>query len=162
MRWRGELLRAHGASPYRRDDSRRAGRCPVDPRHGVNIHALLMPRAGFRKLVEGSVHNSFMHSFLTKGRLLYTHDETIADLCTTLGAIGDRDTQVQTVARRSNPATYVGFYDTIRDLFTATPVAAERAYKAGRFSFNVKGGQCEECQGKARSPPSSISCPTWR
>jgi excinuclease ABC subunit A len=49
---------------------------------------------------------------------------------------------------RSNPATYVGFYDTIRDLFTRAPLSAERGYKAGRFSFNVKGGRCEECQGE--------------
>jgi excinuclease ABC subunit A len=49
---------------------------------------------------------------------------------------------------RSNPATYVGFYDTIRDLFTRAPLSVERGYKAGRFSFNVKGGRCEECQGE--------------
>jgi excinuclease ABC subunit A len=49
---------------------------------------------------------------------------------------------------RSNPATYVGFYDTIRDLFTTAPLAIERGYQPGRFSFNVKGGRCEECQGE--------------
>ena len=49
---------------------------------------------------------------------------------------------------RSNPATYVGFYDTIRDLFTQAPLSIERGYKSGRFSFNVKGGRCEECQGE--------------
>jgi excinuclease ABC subunit A len=49
---------------------------------------------------------------------------------------------------RSNPATYVGFYDNIRDLFTAAPLSVERGYKPGRFSFNVKGGRCEECQGE--------------
>jgi excinuclease ABC subunit A len=49
---------------------------------------------------------------------------------------------------RSNPATYIGFYDAIRDLFTGAPLAMERDYKAGRFSFNVKGGRCEECQGE--------------
>jgi len=49
---------------------------------------------------------------------------------------------------RSNPATYVGFYDTIRDLFTRAPLSVERGYQPGRFSFNVKGGRCEECQGE--------------
>jgi excinuclease ABC subunit A len=49
---------------------------------------------------------------------------------------------------RSNPATYVGFYDTIRDLFTQAPLSVERGYRPGRFSFNVKGGRCEECQGE--------------
>jgi excinuclease ABC subunit A len=49
---------------------------------------------------------------------------------------------------RSNPATYIGFYDTIRDLFTRAPLSVERGYKAGQFSFNVKGGRCEECQGE--------------
>jgi uncharacterized protein len=62
---------------------------------GVNVHTLLMPRAQFRRIVEGSVRNSFVHSFLTRGRLLYTHDETIADLCAHLPEIGVRDTQVQ-------------------------------------------------------------------
>jgi excinuclease ABC subunit A len=49
---------------------------------------------------------------------------------------------------RSNPATYIGFYDAIRDLFTQAPLAVERGYRPGRFSFNVKGGRCEECQGE--------------
>jgi excinuclease ABC subunit A len=49
---------------------------------------------------------------------------------------------------RSNPATYVGFYDTIRDQFARAPLSVERGYEAGRFSFNVKGGRCEECQGE--------------
>ena len=49
---------------------------------------------------------------------------------------------------RSNPSTYVGFYDQIRNLFSKSETAAERGYKPGRFSFNVKGGRCEECQGE--------------
>ncbi|MCT7495133.1 excinuclease ABC subunit UvrA [Aliarcobacter cryaerophilus] len=49
---------------------------------------------------------------------------------------------------RSNPATYTGLMDEIRDLFTKTKEASLRGYKIGRFSFNVKGGRCEKCQGE--------------
>jgi hypothetical protein len=61
---------------------------------GVNVHALLMQRAEFRKLAEGAVHQSFMHSFLAKSRVLFTRDETIADLCGRLHRIGERDTSL--------------------------------------------------------------------
>ena len=61
---------------------------------GVNVHALMMPRAEFRKMAEGAITNCFMHSFLSKGRLLYTHDETIGRLLDGIAAIGDRDTQI--------------------------------------------------------------------
>ena len=48
---------------------------------------------------------------------------------------------------RSNPATYTGVFDMIRDLFSQTPDARMRGYQPGRFSFNVKGGRCEACKG---------------
>ncbi|HVK93437.1 MAG TPA: excinuclease ABC subunit UvrA [Noviherbaspirillum sp.] len=48
---------------------------------------------------------------------------------------------------RSNPATYTGLFTPIRDLFSTVPTSKERGYSAGRFSFNVKGGRCEACQG---------------
>ncbi len=102
---------------------------------GVNVHAFLMPRAEFRRMVEGSIHNSFMHSFLAKGRLLYTHDQTIADLCDRLNEIGDRDTEVQLLraATGALPAIYKAhkFFVTRGDLeytalwilYAATPLA---------------------------------------
>ena len=62
---------------------------------GVNVHTFLFSRTHFRQTVEGSLHSSFMHSLLAKGRLLYTHDQTIADLFARLKNIGDRDIQVQ-------------------------------------------------------------------
>lgn len=69
---------------------------------GINVHANLMTRADFRKAVEGSLRNSFVHSLLAKGRLLYTHDETIAALCGRLAALGERDTQLQLLAAASH------------------------------------------------------------
>src|SRR5947209_7456565 len=63
--------------------------------NGINVHACLLPRAEFRKAVDGSIHNSFMHSLLAKGRLLYTHDDSLATLFASLQKLGDRDVQVQ-------------------------------------------------------------------
>jgi len=51
---------------------------------------------------------------------------------------------------RSNPATYTKVFDLIRDLFAATPEARSRGYKKGRFSFNVRGGRCESCEGQGQ------------
>jgi hypothetical protein len=102
---------------------------------GVNIHALMLPRAEFRKMAEGSVRNSFAHSFLTKGRLLYTHDPTIADLCATLAGIGEHDTQLQVLqsATHALPSLYKARkwlltrgdldYTALWILYAATPLA---------------------------------------
>lgn len=62
---------------------------------GVNVHAILMPRTTFRRIVEGATHQSFHHSLLAKGRLLYRHDPTIATLCDSLQTIGARDARLQ-------------------------------------------------------------------
>ena len=102
---------------------------------GVNVHAILIPRAEFRKTVEGSLHNSFVHSLLAKGRLLYTHDETIADLCGRLEEIGGRDTEVQLLraATHALPSIYKAHkwfvtrndfdYTALWILYAATPIA---------------------------------------
>ena len=67
---------------------------------------------------------------------------------------------------RSNPATYTGVFDEIRKVFAATRGARQRGYKTGRFSFNVKGGRCEECQGQGQRkiemnflPDLYVTCP---
>lgn len=75
---------------------------------GINVHALLMSRTDFRKLAEGSLRSSFFHSFLTKGRLLYTHDAGIATLCDRLHSIGERDIRIQLLnaAGSTLPAVY--------------------------------------------------------
>ena len=102
---------------------------------GVNIHAILVPRAEFRKMVEGAVRNSFLHAFLAKGRLLYTHDPTIADLCAALPGMGDRDTerQVLLAATQALPPLYKARkwlltrgdldYTALWILYAATPLA---------------------------------------
>lgn len=69
---------------------------------GVNVHAVLMSRTEFRKVVEGAVNNSFFHSFLAKGRLLYTHDPSIEALCSRLHTIGERDTQLELLRAATN------------------------------------------------------------
>jgi predicted nucleotidyltransferase len=77
------------------DDSRVGASTVALNADGVNVHAILMPRAEFRKTAEGAVRNSFVHSFLLKGRLLYTHDPSITDLVARLTTIGERDSEVQ-------------------------------------------------------------------
>jgi hypothetical protein len=102
---------------------------------GVNIHALLMPRTEFRASVEGAVRHSFVHSFLAKGRLLYTHDPTIADLCASLSGLGARDAELQllSAATFALPALYKAHkwfvtrgdldYTALWILYAATPLA---------------------------------------
>jgi hypothetical protein len=110
---------------------------------GVNVHACLVPRAVFRKVAEGSLRHSVLHSFLAKGRLLYSHDPTLADLCTQLGRIGARDTQLQLLRAAINALppmdkAHKWFvtrgdleYTALWILYAATPLAQVEVMGAG-------------------------------
>jgi hypothetical protein len=110
---------------------------------GVNVHAFLMPRAEFRKAVEGSLRNSFTHSFLAKGRLLYAHDPTIAALCDRLREMGERDRRVQLFRAATNALPPIDKahkwlatrgdldYAALWVLYAATPLAQVEVIGAG-------------------------------
>ena len=112
---------------------------------GVNVHALLMQRAEFRKLAEGAVHQSFMHSFLAKSRVLFTHDEGINDLCARLQKIGERDTALALLRAGINvlPCLYKARkflltrgdldYTALWILYAATPLAQVEVISARRL-----------------------------
>lgn len=112
---------------------------------GVNVHAFLVPRVNFRALVEGGVRNSELHSLLAKGRLLYTHDQTIADLCDRLHEIGARDIQVQLLGAGTRAVATIykahKWFITRRDLdytalwllYAATALAQIEVLQAGRL-----------------------------
>ncbi|AQL42373.1 excinuclease ABC subunit A [Halorientalis sp. IM1011] len=106
--------------------------------------------------VSGSGKSTLMHDVLYKGLARRMNDNTSVDP-------GEHDDisgldQVETVrlidqspigrTPRSNPATYTNVFDHIRELFADTKLAKQRGYEKGRFSFNVKGGRCEECGGQ--------------
>jgi len=112
---------------------------------GVNVHALLMQRAQFRKVAEGSVHQSFMHSFLAKSRVLFTHDDTITDLCARLQKIGERDTSLALLRAGTNvlPCLYKARkflltrddldYTALWILYAATPLAQVEVISARKL-----------------------------
>jgi hypothetical protein len=128
------------------DDRKTEGNAVALNADGVNIHAWLVARGDFRKIVEGSIRNSFAHSFLTKGRLLYTHDATIADLCATLTHMGERDRQVQLLraATHALPPLYKAHkwlvtrgdldYASLWVLYAATPLAQIEVIGAGMLA----------------------------
>ncbi|XVH30464.1 excinuclease ABC subunit UvrA [Haloferacaceae archaeon DSL9] len=106
--------------------------------------------------VSGSGKSTVMHDILYKGLVREMNDNTSVDP-------GDHDAidgmdEIETVrlidqspigrTPRSNPATYTGVFDYVRELFAGTKLAKQRGYEKGRFSFNVKGGRCEECGGQ--------------
>ena len=101
----------------------------------VNVHVNLVPRAEFRKAIDGSLGNSFVHALVAKGRLLYTHDDTIADLCRRPTEIGARDTEIRLLQAGTHalPSIYKAHkwlvtrgdldYTALWILYTATPLA---------------------------------------
>jgi excinuclease ABC subunit A len=106
--------------------------------------------------VSGSGKSTLMHDVLYKGLAREMNDNTSVDP-------GEHDAiegmeEIETVrlidqspigrTPRSNPATYTGVFDYVRELFAETKLSKQRGYKKGRFSFNVKGGRCEECGGQ--------------
>jgi hypothetical protein len=103
-------------------------------------------RTEFRQIVEGSVANSFMHSLLAKGRLIYTHDETIDALCERLHTMGDRDRQLQLLSAGTGvlPPLYKArkWFVTRKDadyaalwiLYAATPLARIEVIGAGQLA----------------------------
>lgn len=125
------------------DDSRAAADSLSLDADGHTVHAMLLPRAQFRRIVDGSLRNSFMHSFLAKGRLLYTHDPSIAALCATLAGGGRRDRQVQllraaTAALPSIDKAHKWLvtrgdldYTALWILYAATPLAQIEVMSAG-------------------------------
>jgi hypothetical protein len=110
---------------------------------GVNVHAMLLPRGEFRQAVEGSIRNSFMHSFLAKGRLLYTHDETISAMFESLKEMGERDRGIALFRAATNvlPPLYKAHkfmrtrgdlnYTTLWILHTASSLATIEVIGAG-------------------------------
>ena len=104
--------------------------------------------------VSGSGKSTLVNEILAKELLSrLNHAQTVAGLHDKIEGIEYLDKVVivdqSPIGRtpRSNPATYTGVFTAIRELFAAQPEAEVRGYKAGRFSFNVRGGRCETCQG---------------
>jgi hypothetical protein len=110
---------------------------------GINAHAILITRMDFRKAAEGAIRNSFMHSLLAKGRLLYTHDDSVTALFELLQVLGKRDTELQLLAAASHalPSLYKAHkwlvtrgdldYTALWILYTANALAKIEVLEAG-------------------------------
>ena len=101
--------------------------------------------SGKSTLVLDTLYRAFAHAKGLKTERIGTHSALIGE--DKLDKIIDIDQSPIGRTPRSNPATYTGIFTPIRELFAAVPEARARGYKIGRFSFNVKGGRCEACQG---------------
>jgi excinuclease ABC subunit A len=156
----GDYLAGRKSIPV--PDERRASEAELWIRgarqHNLNDVDVAIPVGQFTAItgVSGSGKSTLMHEILYKGLAREMNDNTSVDP-------GDHDAiegieNVDTVrlidqspigrTPRSNPATYTGVFDYVREAFAETKLAKQRGYEKGRFSFNVKGGRCEECRGQ--------------
>ncbi len=124
----------------------------------------------------GSGKSSFLHETLYKILIARLHDSRVLPgSYRNIAGHEDIDDVIHIdqspIGRssRSNPATYIGIYDNIRKLFAGTDEAVQRGYTASRFSFNVKGGRCEQCSGEGTittklsfMPDVEVQCPTCK
>jgi excinuclease ABC subunit A len=123
--------------------------------------------SGKSSLIHEIVHKR-LYSLLHDSRVLAgQHDELTGSKH--ISDVIDIDQSPIGRSSRSNPATYIGFYDAIRTLFAATDQAKRRGFTASTFSFNVKGGRCEECSGEGTittqlsfMPDVEVLCPTCK
>ncbi|HET7923693.1 MAG TPA: excinuclease ABC subunit UvrA, partial [Rhodanobacteraceae bacterium] len=123
--------------------------------------------SGKSSLIHDIVQKRLYSIFLDSRVFAGTHDELLG--AEHLSDVIDVDQSPIGRSSRSNPATYIGFYDAIRTLFAETDEAKKRGFTASTFSFNVKGGRCEECSGEGAittqlsfMPDVEVLCPTCK
>lgn len=112
---------------------------------GVFVCVTGVSGSGKSTLVQETLYPRLMYALQGTHRVWGAHDE-ISGL-EHIDKVIDIDQSPIGRTPRSNPATYTGVFDMIRELYSQTPEARVRGYKPGRFSFNVKGGRCEACKG---------------
>jgi excinuclease ABC subunit A len=158
----GDYLSGRESIPVPGPDGRRTSEGEITIRgarqHNLENLDVAIPLSQFTAItgVSGSGKSTLMHDILYKGLTRTMNDNTSVDP-------GDHDAiegvdAIESVrlidqspigrTPRSNPATYTGVFDYVRESFAETKLAKQRGYEKGRFSFNVKGGRCEECRGQ--------------
>ncbi|HUF65551.1 MAG TPA: excinuclease ABC subunit UvrA [Gemmatimonadaceae bacterium] len=156
----GQYLRGDAVIPYPRErkkpDERRALRIEGASEHNLRDIDVIIPLglfvavtgvsgSGKSTLVEEILHNALARHFY-RARLIPGAHRRISGL-EHIDKVIDIDQSPIGRTPRSNPATYTGLFTPVRELFAELPEAKIRGYGPGRFSFNVKGGRCEACQG---------------